>query len=530
MTAYKHPIAHHWIEQTLVPFLLFAFASALPYPADISEEVQRSIDFALVKPDHPSDGDDMIFERIFMAFMHRHKALAPDLARVVDNLEPCAKYLIRRALLKGPFELLERTDVGSGAWIEHEGQRLSNLVVEGGEAGDGTLRPPLRPPLAAPKILLTEDDLDPRLVHAQPGHFAAENLSGQLTAEENSYYRQQNRNYEQAQLQRQQRSPYTSAAPAQMTEPSYALPGRGYSHTTSVPQVQQQKQATQPQATPSRPFAHERHIWPQFQPAQTPPAQHDNSIQTPRFFPTLPQGQPMLPSMRANAQPPRLPQFQVQPSQYQLPQQQTIQHEALQQQQALLKSEGRQISQNSHALVQIPKQSDLQPQQTPPPTITSNSISSNDFAHLRGNDWSNAAQQRAREIAAKTTAQERDSMAHSIIQRQQSIAQQPPDLASTASMYIPTYYVPKPFPRSHATMGLSNDRTDRVHSNTPSYANASPYANAPASLPTGTNKSYNYTATRVTAAKPGTSGWGMAAPDSGTPLPTLAEVRSRYHP
>ena len=139
MTTHKHPIAHHWIKQTLVPFLLFAFASALPYPADISEEVQRSIDFALVKPDHPSDGDDMIFERIFMALMHKHKALTPDLAMVVDNLEPCAKYLIRRAQLKGPFELLERTDVGSGDWIEHERQRLSSLVFEGGEAGDGTV-------------------------------------------------------------------------------------------------------------------------------------------------------------------------------------------------------------------------------------------------------------------------------------------------------------------------------------------------------------------------------------------------------
>lgn len=137
MSACKHPIAHHWIKQTLVPFLLFAFASTLPYPADISGEIQRSIDFALVKPDHPSDGDDVIFERIFMAIMHRHKDLAPDLTMVVDNLEPCAKYLIRRAQLKGPFELLERSDVGSSAWMQHEEQRLSHLVVEreGAEAG-----------------------------------------------------------------------------------------------------------------------------------------------------------------------------------------------------------------------------------------------------------------------------------------------------------------------------------------------------------------------------------------------------------
>jgi hypothetical protein len=75
-------------------------------------------------------------------------------------------------------------------------------------------------------------------------------------------------------------------------------------------------------------------------------------------------------------------------------------------------------------------------------------------------------------------------------------------------------------------MGLSGDRTDRVHLTTPSYANASPYAHAPANLPTGTNETY----TRGTAASPSTSGWGMVKPTSGTPLPTLEEVRSRYQP
>jgi hypothetical protein len=95
MTAYKHPIAHHWIKQTLVPFLLFAFASMLPYPA-----------------------------------------------------------------------------------------------------------------------------------------------------EENSYYRHQNRKYEQAQLQRQQQSLYTSTKLSQMTEPQYTLLGKRYNHMTSVrePPYSQQKQ------------------------------------------------------------------------------------------------------------------------------------------------------------------------------------------------------------------------------------------------------------------------------------------------
>lgn len=139
MAVPKHPITHYWIKQTLVPFLLYAFASTLPYPADISDEIQRSIDFALIKPDHPSDGDDLVFERIFMALMHRHENLAPDLTMVLDNLEPCAKYLIRRAQLKGPYELLGRTDIGSDTWMRFERHRLSNLIVEPKDADNGEL-------------------------------------------------------------------------------------------------------------------------------------------------------------------------------------------------------------------------------------------------------------------------------------------------------------------------------------------------------------------------------------------------------
>lgn len=139
MAVHKHPIAHHWIRQTLVPFLLFAFASTLPYPTEISDEIQRSIDFCLQKPDHPSDSDDLIFERIFMAIMHRHHDLASDLELVVDNLEPLAKYLIRRAQVKGPFELLGRVDIGSAAWVEHERYRLEKSAIAPDEARDGML-------------------------------------------------------------------------------------------------------------------------------------------------------------------------------------------------------------------------------------------------------------------------------------------------------------------------------------------------------------------------------------------------------
>ena len=138
MAVLKHPISHHWIKQTLVPFLPYAFAPTLPHPADISEQIQRAIDFCLQKPDHPSDGDDLALECIFMAIMHRFGNLTPELEMVVDNLEPLAKYLIRQVQLKGPYELLERTDVANGVWVGYERQRLANLALERENTNNGT--------------------------------------------------------------------------------------------------------------------------------------------------------------------------------------------------------------------------------------------------------------------------------------------------------------------------------------------------------------------------------------------------------
>lgn len=74
-----------------------------------------------------------------MAIMHRHKHLPPDLELIVDNLEPLAKYLIRRAQLTGPYELLERQDVGSAAWTTYEQQRLEELMFEPASVNQGKL-------------------------------------------------------------------------------------------------------------------------------------------------------------------------------------------------------------------------------------------------------------------------------------------------------------------------------------------------------------------------------------------------------
>ena len=62
-----------------------------------------------------------------MAIEFRRKDLAPDLSIVTEGLEPLAKFLIRRAQLKGTYELLGRMNIGSGAWREYEADRLDKL-------------------------------------------------------------------------------------------------------------------------------------------------------------------------------------------------------------------------------------------------------------------------------------------------------------------------------------------------------------------------------------------------------------------
>jgi hypothetical protein len=62
-----------------------------------------------------------------MAIEFRHKNTAPELKCLTENLDNLARFLIRRAQVKGPYELLGRMNIGSGAWQEHEKGRLERL-------------------------------------------------------------------------------------------------------------------------------------------------------------------------------------------------------------------------------------------------------------------------------------------------------------------------------------------------------------------------------------------------------------------
>ncbi|KAF2822330.1 hypothetical protein CC86DRAFT_300720 [Ophiobolus disseminans] len=189
MSAPLLPIDRRWIQQELVPYLRCAFSHLLAYDADISAQLQTAVYFCMHKPDYPTDGDDLLFERICQAIEFRHKNLAADLSIVTENLEPLAKFLIRRAQLKGTFELLGRMNIASGAWRDYEEMRLERLrqAAEDEELANLTL-PPTPPPKTAP----TEEQIDPRLIYAQSGHFVSPELSGALTVADNHYYRRQN--------------------------------------------------------------------------------------------------------------------------------------------------------------------------------------------------------------------------------------------------------------------------------------------------------------------------------------------------
>jgi hypothetical protein len=77
--------------------------------------------------DFPTDGDDLLFERVYQAIEFPYDDLAPDLSVLTNSMEPLARYLIRRAQLKGPYELLGRKKIASVAWRENEARRLRDL-------------------------------------------------------------------------------------------------------------------------------------------------------------------------------------------------------------------------------------------------------------------------------------------------------------------------------------------------------------------------------------------------------------------
>lgn len=58
-----------------------------------------------------------------MSVIHRHLGHDPEIAPFTEGIMPLTRYLVRRAMIRGPFELLGRDWVGSKEWMEEMEKR-----------------------------------------------------------------------------------------------------------------------------------------------------------------------------------------------------------------------------------------------------------------------------------------------------------------------------------------------------------------------------------------------------------------------
>jgi hypothetical protein len=192
--------------------------------------------------DFPTDGDDLLFERIFLAIEHRLKGQPAERNVLTDNLEPLAKFLIRRAQLKGPYELLGRDPQPSEEWKQYEEERLARILADREEERTrgvetqlsawfqrlGLTSTPAQQRLATPQHSISalrstataatvsfaplpirqhsrisprtspiDHLLDPRLLYALPGQYISPNLPGTLTVAEDQHHRRNNLEFQQ---------------------------------------------------------------------------------------------------------------------------------------------------------------------------------------------------------------------------------------------------------------------------------------------------------------------------------------------
>ncbi|KAF2789763.1 hypothetical protein K505DRAFT_365327 [Melanomma pulvis-pyrius CBS 109.77] len=194
-----------WIVADLLPFLRYAFSSTHPYGYDYMPHVQsasKSVahdanasaadlhDNSLENPprDPPNaqslQDEGLQFERVYLAVMHRHSNVSPDILDLVENVDGLTKFLIERAMKLGPYKLLGRSDQGSKLWIEAERKMMKNH--------QGNMPPPPashQDNMPPPSIPPSDEVIDPRLLIAQPGDFTSPFLSQTLTLLEDQCYR-----------------------------------------------------------------------------------------------------------------------------------------------------------------------------------------------------------------------------------------------------------------------------------------------------------------------------------------------------
>ncbi|RYN90925.1 hypothetical protein AA0119_g10943 [Alternaria tenuissima] len=201
MSAPTLPVDLQWVAHTLMPYLRYAFQHVLHRNLDITPYIQRVLDSSTSKSGSYTDGDDLVFERVFFAIERRHQDLPTELNDFTENLDCLALFLIRRAQEKGPYRLLGRDIPPSDAWKKYESERIAQVAAKNVKVPTYSVPTDTGPPAPpAPNMarvpLLTHNCIDPRLLYAYPGQFTSPELSGTLTLTDLQYYLHRNEEIE----------------------------------------------------------------------------------------------------------------------------------------------------------------------------------------------------------------------------------------------------------------------------------------------------------------------------------------------
>jgi hypothetical protein len=60
---------------------------------------------------------------MFMSVMNRHNTRDTEIAPYTERVTPLVRYLVRRAMIKGPYELMDRKWTGTEKWVKEMKER-----------------------------------------------------------------------------------------------------------------------------------------------------------------------------------------------------------------------------------------------------------------------------------------------------------------------------------------------------------------------------------------------------------------------
>ena len=316
------------------------------------------------------------------------------------------------------------------------------------------------PPL--PKAAPTQDQIDPRLIDAQPGHYMSPELSGTLTVAEDQYYRRQNQmldDYRRNNAAAPSWQHQLQQAATPNPQSSHQVPGRGWSYVQPARYISPTKQSQAPlyvQASGQRqgplvPQAHHGVVGGSCNDLMSPPARRLPPFQSLyQSFPgvgdaysaagptsvEVPQRKNGFAYEQFTPRQQPLQHFPILPKPSQSPNQQPLYH-----------SGPTTPTQNF-----VPLAQSTVPQSAAIPTA--------DIAHLRGNEWAEVAQQRVREFN-ELSQQEK---AQKLLQLHQAQAEGPS--APAPQPQHAHYQSSQQTPAQHA-----NGQTGQGFTNHPGYSN-----------------------------------------------------------